>query len=221
VSALPPRAPGLAVAFVSLVAALLPLTAAAQTPAALANFGTYLGGSEIDRIVGVAQYQSDIIVVGTTRSASIEAGGATGGRTTGADIFVAHFQESGALNTEDFDNPILVFGGDGDDEPVAMLLGPDPARDIYIVGKTTSVSGFAAGKAHGTAPAGTNAFVAKVTGTNTTYEWFMYLSGNGEDVATDVTLVNTLGTGAAGAIMRFAVTRRAADDTRVPDRLAE
>jgi len=191
VSALPPRAQGLAAAFVLFVAALLPLTAAAQTPAALANFGTYLGGSEIDRIVGVAQYQSDIIVVGTTRSASIEAGGATGGRTTGADIFVAHFQESGALNTEDFNNPILVFGGNGDDEPVAMFLGPDPARDIYIVGKTTSVSGFAAGKAHGSAPAGTNAFVAKVTGTNSTYEWFMYLSGNGEDVATDVTLFNS------------------------------
>lgn len=190
-SALPPRAPGLAAAFVSFVAALLPLTAAAQTPAALANFGTYLGGSEIDRIVGVAQYQSDIIVVGTTRSASIEAGGATGMRTTGADIFVAHFQESGVLNTDDFTPAILVFGGDGDDEPIGMLLGPDPARDIYIVGKTTSVGGFAAGKAHGSAPAGTNAFVAKVTGTNTTYEWFMFLSGNGEDVATDVALVNS------------------------------
>jgi FtsP/CotA-like multicopper oxidase with cupredoxin domain len=40
-------------------------------------------------------------------------------------------------------------------------------------------------------------------------------------VGTEVTLVNTLGAGPAGEIMRFAVTRRATDDTRVPDRLAD
>ena len=40
-------------------------------------------------------------------------------------------------------------------------------------------------------------------------------------VGTEVTLVNTLGAGPARDIMRFAVVRRAADDTRVPVRLAD
>jgi hypothetical protein len=187
-----PRAAALASALVPLVAALLPLPANAQpTPAALSHFGTYLGGTEIDRIAAVAQYQSDVIVVGTTRSNSIEAGGTGGARPTGADIFVAHFQDSGALNTDDFGAAaILVFGGDGDDEPTAMFLGPN--REVYVVGKTTSTVGsFPTAKRYGTSPAGTNAFVARVGATNTDYDWFMFLSGNLDDVATGVTMAGS------------------------------
>jgi spore coat protein A len=40
-------------------------------------------------------------------------------------------------------------------------------------------------------------------------------------VGSEVTLVNTFGTGAARDVMRFAVTRSAVDDTRIPDRLAD
>ena len=184
-----PRAAGLAAVLVSLAAAVLPLPAGAQTPAATPHFGTYLGGTEVDRIMAVSQFESDVIVVGTTRSNSIQTGGASGARTTNADIFVAHFQDTGQLNTQDFTTPILVFGGDGDDEPTAMFLGPD--REVYIVGKTTSVSGIPSAKKYGVAPAGTNAFVARVAATNTDYDWFMYLSGELDDVATGITGANS------------------------------
>jgi spore coat protein A len=40
-------------------------------------------------------------------------------------------------------------------------------------------------------------------------------------IGSEVTLTNTLGTGPAAEIMRFAVTRSATDDTRVPPRLAD
>ncbi len=40
-------------------------------------------------------------------------------------------------------------------------------------------------------------------------------------VGTEVTLVNTLGTGSTREVMRFGVTRQARDDTRIPDRLAD
>lgn len=40
-------------------------------------------------------------------------------------------------------------------------------------------------------------------------------------VGSEVTLVNTLGTGSTSEIMRFAVTREATDDTRIPDRLGD
>jgi spore coat protein A len=43
---------------------------------------------------------------------------------------------------------------------------------------------------------------------------------SGVPVGTEVTLVNGLGTGPAAAVMRFVVVRKAADDSRVPDRLA-
>jgi len=40
-------------------------------------------------------------------------------------------------------------------------------------------------------------------------------------IGTEVTLVNTIGTGSARDVMRFAVTRAAKDDTRIPERLAD
>jgi spore coat protein A len=40
-------------------------------------------------------------------------------------------------------------------------------------------------------------------------------------VGTEVTMVNGLDTGRAGQVMRFRVVRKAADDSRLPDRLAE
>ena len=40
-------------------------------------------------------------------------------------------------------------------------------------------------------------------------------------VGSEVTLVNAFGSGATRDVMRFVVTRTAADDTRIPDRLAE
>jgi spore coat protein A, manganese oxidase len=40
-------------------------------------------------------------------------------------------------------------------------------------------------------------------------------------VGSEVTLVNTIGTGSTSEIMRFAVTRQATDDTTIPDRLGD
>jgi spore coat protein A, manganese oxidase len=40
-------------------------------------------------------------------------------------------------------------------------------------------------------------------------------------VGTEVTMVNTFGTGSTGAVMRFRVVRAGRDDSRVPDRLSE
>jgi FtsP/CotA-like multicopper oxidase with cupredoxin domain len=40
-------------------------------------------------------------------------------------------------------------------------------------------------------------------------------------VGTEVTLVNTIGTGSARDVMRFVVARKATDDSRIPERLAE
>ncbi len=172
-----------AAALVSLVAITLPLTASAQGPAT-PQWGTYLGGTDGDRVTAIAQTSDqDVLAVGATASVSLDPTAAPGSRAGGADIFVARFDSDGRTITE---FPFQTFGGNGADEPTAAVLGPN--NELYIVGKTSSsaasvtrvttvIGSFGGGS--------TDAFLARISPTGTP-EWFLFLSGSGDDVATGV-----------------------------------
>jgi hypothetical protein len=70
------------------------------------------------------------------------------------------------------------------------VLGPD--NELYIVGKTTSqtASVVGGGRVIGTSSGGTDAFLARISPTGFA-DWFMFLGGNMEDVATGVTFTGT------------------------------
>jgi hypothetical protein len=175
-------------ALVSLVAITLPLTSSAQLPPrATPQWGTYLGGSDSDRISGVTQLSDgEVVIVGTTASRSFAPNAPLETpRPSGLDIFVFHLDSDGGTITE---FPPLIFGGSGSDEPTAVTLGPN--NEVYIVGKTTSplASITGVGRVFRSSSSGGDAFLARISPTGTP-DWFLFLSGNAEDVATGVTVV--------------------------------
>ncbi len=185
-----PRGASLAAALVSLVAITLPLTAQAQVPPRTTiNWSTYLGGSDVDRISAVTQLSDgEVVIVGTTASRSLAPNAPLETpRPSGLDIFVFHLDSDGGTIPE---FPPLIFGGSGSDEPTAATLGPN--NEVYIVGKTTSptASVTGAGPVHRSSSTGGDAFLARISPTGTP-EWFLFLSGNAEDVATGVTVNGT------------------------------
>ena len=184
-STLPLRASALAAAFVSLTAALLPLTAGAQTtPAANIQWSSYFGGTDADRISAVAQLGGYAVAVGVTRSSSLLPNAASGTRSS-PDVFVARFESDvGRMNLE---FPILVFGGNGVDEPAAVAVGENGA--LYIVGRTTSTTFDPSVEVRGTTmAAGDNGFLARILPTGE-LDWFMILGGSAADTATGVTVI--------------------------------
>jgi hypothetical protein len=172
---------------VSLVAITLPLAAQAQLPPRTTiNWGSYLGGSDADRISAVTQLRDgEAVIVGTTASRSLAPNAPLETpRQSGLDVFVFYFDSDGAAN---LDFPTLIFGGSGSDEPIAATLGPN--NEVYIVGKTTSQAATVTGvgAVHRSSSTGGDAFLARISPTGAP-EWFLFLSGSGEDVATGVTV---------------------------------
>jgi hypothetical protein len=166
------------------VIATLPLSASAQQ-AATPQWGTYLGGTDVDRITAVTQMNGEAIAVGMTRSASLTPNAPLGSRPS-TDVFVARFIASdGSIS---FDFPLLVFGGDGIDEPAAVASGPDGA--LYIVGMSTSVSFPGPTTVYRQPPSGSgaNGFLARVAPTGS-LQWILFLTGSADDAATGVTVV--------------------------------
>ncbi len=179
-----PRGAAVATALVSLVVTTLPLPAGAQQ-AGNPEWGTYLGGTDIDRITAVTQVGEEPVAVGVTKSSSL-APTATAGSRANLDIVVGRFDVQGPL----ISGYPLVLGGDGDDEAAAIATGPN--GELYIVGRTTSktLSNPSRVFRQPQPNSGTDAFLVRVSAAGVP-DWFMFLSGSAEDVATGITLVGS------------------------------
>ncbi len=178
----PRTLPGGGVAVLLLLAAItaLPRPAQAQTPVATPQWGTYLGGTGVDRISGVAQtLERDIIVAGSTTSQTVTPTPGPGTRPS-HDVLVSLFDLDGLLLA----GP-RIFGGSGDDEATAVAYAT--GNSFYVVGTTRSPASSLtnAGTIYLDYMGQTDAFLARVSLTGTV-EWFMYLGGSGNDVATGV-----------------------------------
>jgi hypothetical protein len=148
-----------------------------------------MGGSDVDRISAVTQLgDGEVVIVGTTSSRSFAPNAPLETpRPSGLDIFVAHVDSDGNTISE---FPFLIFGGTGVDEPTAAILGPN--NEVYIVGKTTSTAASitGVGRVFRSSSSGGDAFLVRISPSGTP-DWFLFLGGNAEDVATGVTLIGT------------------------------
>ena len=158
------------------------------------QWGTYFGGSGLDYATSVAVDGSgNVFVVGLTESASgfplaEPGGGAYYNGTLGgsSDAFIAKFSGS---------NLSLVwstyFGGNGGDW--AWSVAVDGSGNVFVVGRTSSTSGFPLVDPGGGAyyantynGGSVDAFIAKFSGSNLSLVWSTYFGGNGDDVAFSV-----------------------------------
>jgi hypothetical protein len=166
-----------------LLALAVPLPAAAQPQVATPVWRTYLGGGGVDRIIGVAHAANgDVVVVGSTTSQDLSPSAATT-ELGASNAFMARFTAEGVRRH------IVVFGGSGRDEAIAVALSP--SGDVYIVGRTASATVTGAGGVHRGFLSADDAFLSKVKADGTP-EWFMYLAGHtGTEMATGVAVSAT------------------------------
>jgi hypothetical protein len=120
----------------------------------------------------------EILVVGSTTSDDLTPD--AGSAVVSTDVFVARFSHGGASRH----NP-LRFGGAGADMANAVAFGSQ--GEAYVVGSTRSGTISPVSKRFNSyTMAGDDAFLARVSPAGA-LEWFMYLGGDGDDVATGVT----------------------------------
>ena len=145
-------------------------------------YSTYLGGSEDDFALGIANDQAgNAYVTGRTRSTSFSGSGSTRPSTGNTDAFVAKLNASGAAAS------YLTFIGGNDGDESANAITVDAAGDAVIAGTAgpgaptvNSIQAFFRGGAD-------DAFVAKLApGGAVTFS--TYLGGSGDDVALAVSL---------------------------------
>jgi len=161
-------------------------------------WSTYFGGDDGDGASGVAVDRSgNVFVVGSTISTSgfplaNPGGGAYFDNSYNdgpADVFIAKFSGS---------NLSLVwstyFGSSGDEE--AFSVAVDGSGNVFVVGNTSSYSGFPladpGGGAYfnntcgGCSSIHSDAFIAKFLGSNLSLVWSTYFGGSGHEVAYSV-----------------------------------
>jgi hypothetical protein len=105
----------------------------------------------------------------------------------GSDVFVARISNSGSSLTLDY---LTFIGGSAVDYPVGIAV--DSGFNVYLAGNTTS-SDFpttSAGFQTSASTAGNHAFVTQLDSSASGALYSTYLSGNGMDTASDMTLDN-------------------------------
>ena len=151
------------------------------------SWSTYLGGAQDDQATAVATDSSgNIYLTGYTLSANfpVTTGVVQGKLTGNTNVFVSEIKPDGSA---------LVYstylGGSGIDQ--GMSIAVDSSGDAIITGSTNSTNfPVTAGAFQTIAPAGFNAFVAKLNPTGTGLIYSTYLGGSGADNAAGVTLDN-------------------------------
>jgi hypothetical protein len=153
------------------------------------EWGTYFGGSEVDRAEGITTDKyGNVYITGRTNSlANIATTGAFqdsfagGSQITGAEAFLAKFGREGDCRWATY------YGGERVD--VAQGIACDTAGNVYIAGYTNSNTGIATSGTHQPAKAGTatsyDAFLAKFD-TSGQRAWGTYFGGTGADGNTTV-----------------------------------
>jgi Domain of unknown function DUF11/Beta-propeller repeat len=155
------------------------------------NFSTYFGGSGDEHNTSVAVDGSlNIYLAGSTTSPNLPV--PTGGVQTtlhGAEnVYVAKIQPPlGSQVAKLLD--LTYLGGSGNDYPVG--IGVDGGENPYVAGTTTSGNfPTTATTAYQASPAsaGTHVFVTKLSFDFTALDYSSYLSGNGTDIASGMTI---------------------------------
>jgi hypothetical protein len=105
----------------------------------------------------------------------------------GSDVFVARISNSGSSLTLDY---LTFIGGSAVDYPVGIAV--DSGFNVYLAGNTTSSDFPTTSAGFQTSPAasGNHAFVTQLDSSASGALYSTYLSGNGIDTATDMTLDN-------------------------------
>ena len=157
------------------------------------NFSTYFGGSQDEGHTSVAlDGNLNIYLTGSTMSADLvptacSYDGCTGLRGA-QNVYVLKMQPPlGSVAAQKLD--LTYLGGTGSDYPVGIAV--DGAGDPYVAGTTTS-SDFpvTSTNAYQSAPAstGTHVFVTRLKFDFSSLQYSSYLSGNGTDVASGMTI---------------------------------
>jgi hypothetical protein len=154
------------------------------------NFSTYFGGSGDERGTSVAVDGSfNIYLAGSTTSGDLPAAGVyqTTLKGAGPNVYIAKMTPPLGVATLDY---VTYLGGSGQDSPVGIKV--DGAGRPYVAG-TTSSSDFPTTplNAYQKAPASTgkqHVFVSQLSADATSLLYSTYLSGNGVDVASGMTI---------------------------------
>lgn len=153
------------------------------------TFSTYFGGSGDEHNTSVAVDGGfNIYLAGSTTSPNLPAVGTF--RTTltgnGPNVYVARITPPLGSLVAVLDY-VTYVGGNGSDTPVGVKV--DGASEPYIAGTTTSTN-FPTFNAYQTAPASANphVFVTKLKNDGTGLMYSSYLSGNGTDTASGMTI---------------------------------
>jgi hypothetical protein len=155
------------------------------------NFSTYFGGSGDEHNTSVAVDGSlNIYLAGSTTSPNLPVPtGAVQTTLHGAEnVYVAKIQPPlGSQVAKLLD--LTYLGGSGNDYPVG--IGVDGGENPYVAGTTTSGNfPTTATNAYQATPAsaGTHVFVTKLNFDFTALDYSSYLSGNGTDIASGMTI---------------------------------
>ena len=155
------------------------------------NFSTYFGGSGDEHNTSVAVDGSlNIYLAGSTTSPNLPVPtGAVQTTLHGAEnVYVAKIQPPlGSQVAKLLD--LTYLGGSGNDYPVG--IGVDGGENPYVAGTTTSGNfPTSATNAYQATPAsaGTHVFVTKLNFDFTALDYSSYLSGNGTDIASGMTI---------------------------------
>jgi len=157
------------------------------------SFATYFGGSGDELATSVAVDGSfNIYLTGSTTSPNLSSTPVLFPSTlvpgAAQNIYIAKITPplGSAAAVLDY---VAYIGGDGTDSPVGISV--DSAGDPYVAG-TTSSDNFptTATNAYQTTPEvpGTHVFVTEMLGSATTLQYSSYLSGNGTDTASGMTI---------------------------------
>ncbi|MCW5897630.1 MAG: T9SS type A sorting domain-containing protein [Flavobacteriales bacterium] len=158
-------------------------------------WGTYLGGSGIDRGNAVVANSERIFSTGETRSpANMATAGAHQGTWAGnKDVYVACHGMGGQLIW------CTYLGGSADDEGLAITLNGDR---LFVAGRTASGTGIATAGSHQPAHQGADDGFLACFDLDGALQWSTYFGGTGADAVNGVSSANGLVaiTGTSGSL---------------------
>ncbi len=155
-------------------------------------FSTYFGGSGDERSTSVAVDGSfNIYIAGSTTSPNLPTTAGVFQPTlfTGAtqNIYIAKIQPPLGSIAAALDY-VTYLGGDGTDYPVGISI--DGSGDAFVAGTTTSGNFPTTGTGYQPTPetVGTHVFVTELLSSASVLQYSSYLSGNGTDIASGMTI---------------------------------
>ena len=143
------------------------------------SYSSYLGGSRIDQITGVAVDAAGASSgCGWTDSQTFPVLSSSRGFSGSVEAFVAKISPAGALEWASF------IGGSGDDR--ALSIGVDPQGNSYLVGYTASGNFPVLGALQVTKSGGRDVFVTKINAAGSAIVYSTFWGGSGNDQANGV-----------------------------------